>query len=75
MNSFTNGYPEGPTLSPHHWRRFQHNAIRHRRTGSVVVFHGPNATQHRNDCLKRLRRIPRPVHKKIKITKIDWMDE
>ena len=60
-----------PLLSTNHWSRYRWNGLRHRRSGIVVIFHGVDATQKRNECLRRLNKIkPQP---KLTIHGGDWL--
>jgi hypothetical protein len=50
--------------SPRGWTRHIGNALRHGRTGRVLVFHGPDAMRDRDEFLRRLNGVkPRPMSK------------
>jgi hypothetical protein len=51
-----------PLLSVNHWCRHSWNALRHKRSGIIVVFHGANPTRARNETLRRLNKMaPTPT--------------
>jgi hypothetical protein len=52
----------GALYSPRGWTRHIGNALRHRRTGRELVFHGPDAMRDRDEFLRRLNGVkPRPI--------------
>lgn len=65
-----------PTLSTWHWRKHTHMgypALRHK-SGSVVVFKGPNPVQARNIALKNLNKFPRPKLERVNVGS-GWIDD
>jgi hypothetical protein len=58
-----------PILTPQHWCRHGWNALRHKRSGVIVTFHGNDPTAARNRCLRELNRMP--PKPKLKIEHID----
>ena len=53
-NHYTN--PQ-PLLSVQYWRKLGYDALRHTKSGVVIVFRGTNPTAARNRCLKALNRM------------------
>jgi hypothetical protein len=52
------------SILPRGWTRHIGNALRHGRTGRVLVFHGPDAIRDRDEFLRRLNSVkPRPMSK------------
>jgi hypothetical protein len=63
-----------PTLTPQHWCRHGWNALRHKRSGIVVYFRGPNPTKARNETLQRLNKMAPTKPAKIRDLTLDCLD-